>query len=97
MLTAAVGPNAAAGPAAFSPDGRYLAIISSAASLGNALGFPEMRVRVFAIDTGELLATLNFANEVVAVAFSPDSTRLATAGHGVQLWDWRARRLVPSK
>ncbi len=97
MLTAAAGPNAPAGPATFSPDGRYVAVISSAASLGNALGIPEMQVRIFAVDTGELLSTLNFGNEVVSAAFNPDGTRLATAGHGVQLWDWRARRLIPSK
>ncbi len=95
VTDAAMGPQPA-GSTAFSPDGRYLAVINSAASLGNALGAPEMLVRVFDVNTGESLSTLTFGNQVISLAFSPDGNRLATAGHGVQVWDWRLQRLVPA-
>ena len=60
----------------FSPDGRLLA---STGADG---------IRVWRLDTRELVGFISTRQGVVSVAFSPDGTHLATAGGtGVNLWD----------
>jgi WD40 repeat protein len=81
-----------AGMVAFSPDGKLLAIVSSAANADVALGADEQQVRVIEIATGRQLATIARGAYIESAAFSPDGQRLATAGKlGVDLWDWREK------
>jgi WD40 repeat protein/Tfp pilus assembly protein PilF/tRNA A-37 threonylcarbamoyl transferase component Bud32/DNA-directed RNA polymerase subunit RPC12/RpoP len=70
------------GDVAFSPDGRRLA------SCGKRLGQPG-EVRVWDAATGERLHTLRgHTGDMFSVAFSPDSSRLASRGTGeVKVWD----------
>ncbi|MBS0197306.1 MAG: protein kinase [Planctomycetes bacterium] len=64
---------------AFSPDGTHI-----------ATGGADGTVRLFAIDTGKLLAsTSDQGMEVLSLSFSPDGARLASAGvdRMVRIWD----------
>ena len=83
-------PTPAAGPAAFSPDNKYVAVINSAASLNTTQDKPDMEVQVFSLETGELVSTLGWPDVINDLCFSPDGNRLATAGTGVEVWDWHA-------
>jgi len=78
-----------AGSVAFSPDGKYIAIINSAANADSALGYSRKQVRVIEVGTGKELPAVAYGGEVGSVAFSPDGHWLATAGRGVNVWDWR--------
>ncbi|HKI17744.1 MAG TPA: PQQ-binding-like beta-propeller repeat protein, partial [Isosphaeraceae bacterium] len=69
---------------AFRPDGRWLAACSNPDD-----GTPS-EVRVFDATTGRRIFTLgNHTSKVVAVAFSPDGTRIATGSFDltVKLWE----------
>ena len=77
------------GAAAFSPDNKYVAVINSAFSLNTTQDQPDMGVRVFSLETGELISTFAWPDLINDLAFSPDGQRIATAGTGVEVWDWR--------
>jgi len=79
------GHDAYNGTAAFDRDNGWLA-------LGGSNGV----VKVWDPFERTSLATLDAHDEnVVALAFSPDGVRLATAAQQkVRLWDWRARELI---
>jgi WD40 repeat protein/Tfp pilus assembly protein PilF/predicted Ser/Thr protein kinase len=74
-----------AGPVAFSPDGRLLAVAWS-----------MRQARLVDGSTGRPLATLSAGDDLTinGFAFSPDGTRLAVAlqDNTIQLWDLRALR-----
>jgi hypothetical protein len=74
-----------AGPMAFSPDGRLLAVTWSI-----------RQARLVDTRTGRPLATLSAGDDLTinSFAFSPDSTRLAVGlqDNTIQLWDLRALR-----
>jgi WD40 repeat protein len=67
-----------AGALALSPDGKRL-----------AWGSPRQRVRVWDVDTGAKLATLEGAAPVVSLDFAPDGRRLAAGDQlgAVHVWD----------
>jgi len=77
-----------AGAVAFSPDGKYLAIVNSAANFDTALGKKLNQVRIIEVATSGELPAVADAGKVHSVAFSPDGHWLATAGLGVNVWDW---------
>jgi WD40 repeat protein len=72
--------------AAFSPDGRRLAVGDSDNTVGDGV-----TVRVFDLETGDrLVALADLIGVPHQVAFSPDGRRLATADHrgkSVKVWD----------
>ena len=73
------GPSSAVTAVDISPDGSLV-----------ACGSRDQTVRVWKLDTHELVATLRGHNgSVNAIAFSPDGKRLTTAGQDsvVILWD----------
>jgi len=86
--TAPFTRNHGAGPAAFSPDNKYVAVINSAATLNSMQSKPDMEVRVFSLETGELVSTLDWPDIINGLCFGPDGNRIATAGKGVEVWDW---------
>lgn len=70
---------------AFSPEGTRI-----------ATGGADGTVRLFAVDTGKLLAsTSDQGMEVLTLSFSPDGTRLASAGLGRMVRIWDAATLDP--
>ena len=77
------------GAAVFSPDNKYVAVINSAFSLNTTQDQPDMEVRVFSLETGELISTFAWPDLINDLAFSQDGNRIATAGTGVEVWDWR--------
>ena len=68
------------GPAIFSPDGKHLAVKRYHVS---ASGDFEIVV----LDVASRTASTRIDCQCFGMAFSPDGTRLATAGRPVQLWD----------
>jgi len=73
---------------AFSPGGKTLAIADNSG-----------RIYLWDPATGALDATLTDPDTGAgsgAVAFSPDGSRLARAGHALYLWDFATRKLVAS-
>jgi WD40 repeat protein len=80
-------PKSKATDAAFSPDGRWLAIASeSSKSTG----------RVWSVETGELKTTLPPTKDrAQAIAFSPDGNLIVTTSDmGVRLWDAASGELL---
>ena len=70
------------GPSHFSPDGKLIA-----ASGGDRSGGGP--VKIWDVRSGRCLKTLGGSNDrtVWSVCFSPDGTKLATAGHQIIVWD----------
>lgn len=87
LTEAAYGRHA--GATVFSPDNKYLAVVTTTAGLGNALGGTARVVRVYDVRTGEVASRIDFKGEITSLAFSPDTSMLATAGLGAEVWDWR--------
>jgi hypothetical protein len=85
----------AVGAVAFSPDGRL------AASGGGVLGYPynvkePSRIRVWEVATGHELKTFSGHNsDVVALAFSPRGTTLATALKNTSILVWDTAGVKP--
>ena len=78
---------------AFSPDVRYLAIVGGElAEPGGGAGQDSGALRLYNLQSGRLLPTQQTDNTLWDVAFSPDSTQLATATSGqfrsglLQVW-----------
>ena len=94
MITEAAWGPAASGPAIFSPDDKHVAVINSAVSLANALGVPSEQVRVFDVESGTQVSTLARDFRITAVCFSPDGSRVCTAGAGVEVWDWKSGKIA---
>jgi WD40 repeat protein len=68
---------------AFSPDGKQLATGSS-----------DRSVRIWSVDSGELLQTLNHGNEITDLAYSPDGKQVAVTSRELlakvyQVSDWQ--------
>jgi WD40 repeat protein len=73
---------------AFSPDGTVLA-----AGSGTPSGSIDDAVRLWAIGTGSMGATLRERQSVWSIAFSPDGKTLASGnGAGITLWDLETKR-----
>jgi WD40 repeat protein len=70
---------------AYSPDGKWLATVSS-----------DNTARIWDAQTGALRTTVRTADRVITVAFSPDSRLMASGGqdHTVRVWDVIAGREV---
>ncbi|HTY87534.1 MAG TPA: WD40 repeat domain-containing protein [Candidatus Acidoferrum sp.] len=77
------------GRAVFSPDNRCVAVINCAFTLNYMEDKPDMGVRVYSLETGQLLSDFAWPDLINDLAFSPDGTRIATGGTGVEVWDWR--------
>ena len=74
---------------AFSPDGNVLATGSGLMETGSGLMEKEPEVRLWNVQTRELLTTLKGHTGIGgSIAFSPDGTTIVTGNYGtVQLWD----------
>ncbi|MFI6797102.1 protein kinase domain-containing protein [Streptosporangium canum] len=80
-------PTGVSGPdvqsAAFTPDGRVL-----------ALGLADQRVLLWDIESGARLGVLSVKGLQPPLRFSPDGRVLVTAGDGVRLWDMATQREI---
>ncbi len=85
------------GPARFSPDGSHLAVVNLVADLNAALGHETTQVRVFDLSRGELVSTVAHHSLVGCAAFGPNGRLIATAGRGVEVWDWQKAKLQKGK
>ena len=94
IVTDAVAGRMASGPAVFSPDDKHVAVINSAADLGNALGLSSMQVRVFNVEGKDQISTFDQGDTINAVCFSPDGRRVCSAGIGVEVWDWQSGKIA---
>ena len=81
--------RAPSGPVVFSPTGSHLAMVNSAANTETALGHGKQQVRVFELSNTQLVSTVAYNADVASLAFSPDGHWIATAGQGVDVWDWQ--------
>ena len=81
------GPQTFAYAAAFSPDGTKAA---SGGGMIGGTGAPDFDVRLFDVESGEILHVLEgHTNNIQSVEFSPSGTELVTSGVDgvVRLWD----------
>ncbi|MEV4250722.1 serine/threonine-protein kinase [Streptosporangium canum] len=80
-------PTGVSGPdvqsAAFTPDGRVL-----------ALGLADQRVLLWDVERGARLGVLSVKGLQPPLRFSPDGRVLVTAGDGVRLWDMATQREI---
>ncbi|MEV0424246.1 serine/threonine-protein kinase [Streptosporangium canum] len=80
-------PTGVSGPdvrsAAFTPDGRVL-----------ALGLADQRVLLWDVERGARLGVLSVKGLQPPLRFSPDGRVLVTAGDGVHLWDMATQREI---
>ncbi|SFK95491.1 Serine/threonine protein kinase [Streptosporangium canum] len=80
-------PTGVSGPdvrsAAFTPDGRVL-----------ALGLADQRVLLWDVERGARLGVLSVKGLQPPLRFSPDGRVLVTAGDGVHLWDMTTQREI---
>ncbi|WP_423229368.1 WD40 repeat domain-containing protein, partial [Streptosporangium minutum] len=80
-------PTGVSGPdvrsAAFTPDGRVL-----------ALGLADQRVLLWDVERGTRLGVLSVKGLRPPLRFSPDGQVLVTAGDGVRLWDMATQREI---
>ena len=95
--SASVSGKTPTGPASFSPDGKFLATVNLLADFDAALGHRRTQVRIFDIETGELVSTVAHQALAVCAEFSPDGHSVATAGKGVDVWDWKKASVQKGK
>lgn len=91
--------RAPSGPVVFAPTGRHLAVVNSTADLNTALAVQrgKQQVRVFDLSNMQLVSTVAFNTAINSIAFSPDGSLIATAGQGVEVWDWQKAPAKPSR
>jgi WD40 repeat protein len=82
-------PTSNAGPVAFSPDGKRLAV---------AMGSADGQIRLLDVATGETLSTLSsFGSRAQAMTFSPDGKYLIGALRDQTSLVWDLARALKSK
>jgi hypothetical protein len=66
-----------------------VATVYLVADLDAALGHQTTQVRIFELGSGKLVSTVAHRGLAVHAEFSPDGRLVATAGKGLDIWDWQ--------
>ncbi len=84
-----------AGPVAFAPDGRHMAVVTPQGGVAGVVNsmFSGMgsaqETHIFEAATGKQLAVVAKDSFLYNPAFSPDGRLIAVSGTTVEVWDWQ--------
>ncbi|MCQ3928903.1 MAG: hypothetical protein DPW16_00465 [Chloroflexi bacterium] len=81
---------------AWSPDGKFIADGGDLAIGGNNGGLNPDAVHIWDADTGELLTTINFTDDVTRVSWSPEGSYLAASSWDGSVRVWQLGEIPPA-
>jgi WD40 repeat protein len=70
----------------FSPDGKFVATVAS-----------DRTLRLWDVQTGKIIRSIQTGDEVEKALFNPDARRILTYGSHIQMWDALSGKLISQK